>query len=122
MPAGWPSVGPGPATPVVDSPQVASPHRPTPAAICCATSGSTGPPKGALLSASALHASIAATAERLAMPCVRAATAGTHPAFIASLADILLEAGNRKLVGGQEDQLIDIALELKKKIDANAGV
>ena len=32
-----------------------------------------------------------ATAERLAMPCVRAATAGTHPAFIASLADILLE-------------------------------
>lgn len=32
-----------------------------------------------------------ATAERLAMPYVRAATAGTHPAFIASLADILLE-------------------------------
>ena len=32
-----------------------------------------------------------ATAERLATPCVRAATAGTHPAFIASLADILLE-------------------------------
>ena len=32
-----------------------------------------------------------ATAERLAMPCVRAATAGTHPAFIASLADVLLE-------------------------------
>ena len=28
-----------------------------------------------------------ATAERLAMPYVRAATAGTHPAFIASLAD-----------------------------------
>ena len=32
-----------------------------------------------------------ATAERLAMPYVRAATAGTHPAFIASLADVLLE-------------------------------
>ena len=31
------------------------------------------------------------TAERLSLPYVRAATAGTHPAFIASLADILLE-------------------------------
>ncbi|MDK7272527.1 ferrochelatase, partial [Actinotignum schaalii] len=31
------------------------------------------------------------TAERLHLPYVRAATAGTHPAFISSLADILVE-------------------------------
>jgi 4-hydroxy 2-oxovalerate aldolase len=32
-----------------------------------------------------------------------------------SAAQILLRAGQRKLVGGQEDQLIDIGIELKRE-------
>ena len=52
---------------LADGPLTAEEDDPDdPTAFVVGTSGSTGPPKGALLSASALHASVAATAERLA--------------------------------------------------------
>jgi len=44
----------------------------------------------------------------------------TAERYDVSGAEILLRAGQRKLVGGQEDQLIDIALELRAKQDADS--
>src|SRR5699024_12235188 len=43
VPTGWPSCASGPATPVVDTPYVASRRSRAPAAICSATTGSTAP-------------------------------------------------------------------------------
>jgi 4-hydroxy 2-oxovalerate aldolase len=34
--------------------------------------------------------------------------------------DILVELGKRKMVGGQEDMIVDVALDLKKAAEATA--
>ena len=46
---------------------------------------------------------------------------GLHDShFDAAAHQLLHRAGKRKLIGGQEDQLIDIALEIKREQDRAA--
>jgi len=74
-----------------------------PTAVVIATSGSTGIPKGALLSRSALIASAAATQRRLGPPGTWLLTLPAH--HIAGLQVLL-----RSLAGGTDPQLMDTSL------------
>ena len=88
-------------------------------ALVVPTSGSTGEPKGALLTRTAVHASVAATAARLSGPGAWVlAVPTTHVAGLMVLARALLAGGVPTVVGGDR---FDPAAFAAATADAAAG-